>query len=43
MGWVIQGLDLGRGKEFSLLQCISTSLEAHPAIYSMGTRVLAWA
>jgi len=32
-------LNLGRGKEFSLLQYISTSSEAHP----MGTRVLAWA
>ena len=42
MGWVIQGLNLGRGKEFSLLQYISTSSEAHPTTYSMGTRVLAW-
>jgi hypothetical protein len=43
MGWVIQGLNLGKSKEFSLLQYISTSSEAHPATYSMGTRVLPWA
>jgi len=36
-------LNLGRGKQFSLLQYILTSSGAHPAIYSMGTRVLAWA
>jgi hypothetical protein len=39
MGWVIQGLNLVRDKEFSLFQYISTSSEAHP----MGIRVLAWA
>jgi len=43
LGWVIQGLNLGRGKQFSLLQNISTSSEAHQAIYSMGTTVLSWA
>jgi hypothetical protein len=43
MGLTIQDLNPGRKQEiFLLLQDIHTGYVAHPAYYSMGTRVLSW-
>jgi hypothetical protein len=41
-GWMVQDLNPVRGKGFSLLQNVQTGTGAHPASYSVGTRVLSW-
>jgi hypothetical protein len=42
MNWLAQGSNRGRGKNFSLLQNVQTSSEAHPASCSVSTVVLSW-